>query len=379
MGTVDARRLRVVMEATAIPARLTGAGVYATRLTKALGERSDVSMTALTSPQGAAGFAAPGVAVHPVAVTGAGRAARIAFTLALSGVAARCAGGELFHGVHHELPLLGGRPAVVTIHDLTMLTHPEWHEPLKVAYFRRSLQWVARRADRLLCVSRYTADDVVNLLGVDPSRVDVTPLGCAVRRATDEDVVAVCKRLGLHRPYVLGLGTLEPRKGLPGLIRAWACLARMIPHDLVLAGLAGWGTAAVAEALAGTGVDASRIRVLGYVPEADKAALFTGASVFVYPSHAEGFGLPVLEAMACKTPVVTTTGGALREVAGDGALLVAPADEDALATAIASSLEPGPQRDALIERGARRAAARTWSACAEATANAYRHALERNA
>jgi glycosyltransferase involved in cell wall biosynthesis len=209
---------------------------------------------------------------------------------------------------------------------------------------------------------------------VPPERVDVTPLGTDLAPAPAGAVAAVRRRLRLEGPYLLGLGTLEPRKDLPTLVRAFAGLAGELPHRLVLAGLAGWGAGAVAAAVEDSGV-ADRILLAGWVPEADKAALLSGADVFAYPSRSEGYGLPVLEAMACGVPVVTTTGGSLPEVAGDAALLVEPGDAGALAAAIAKLAGDPAARAVLVGRGRARAAARTWDRCAALTAAAYRRAL----
>jgi glycosyltransferase involved in cell wall biosynthesis len=366
--------VRVAVDATAVPARLTGAGVYAARLLAALARRDDLELEAFCAPGSAGALAADRLRLRPVTLAGAGRPARIAWTQLLAGRAARAAGAELLHGVHYELPLRARLPQVVTVHDLTMLTHPEWHEASKVRYFGWAMRRAVAAARRVLCVSATTADDLAGLLGTPRDRVDVTPLGTDLRAAPADAVDAVRRRLGIDGPYLLGLGTVEPRKDLPSLVRAFAGLAGELPHRLVLAGLAGWGAGALAAAVATSGV-AERILLAGYVPEADKAALFTGADAFVYPSRYEGFGLPVLEAMACGTPVVTTTGGSLPEVAGDAAVLVEPGDPGALAAAIAKlAADPAARRDAAA-RGAARAAAFTWGRCADLTVAAYRRAL----
>jgi glycosyltransferase involved in cell wall biosynthesis len=225
----------------------------------------------------------------------------------------------------------------------------------------------------VLCVSATTAADLAERLEVPADRVDVTPLGTDLEPASQEHIADLRGRLGLDGPYLLGLGTVEPRKDLPTLVRAFAALAGELPHRLVLAGLAGWGAGELAAAVAASGV-ADRILVPGYVAEADKAALLTGADVFAYPSRYEGFGLPVLEAMACGTPVVTTTGGSLPEVAGDAATLVEPGDADALAAALAKlAADPAARQDAAA-RGRRRAAGFTWERCATLTAAVYRRA-----
>jgi glycosyltransferase involved in cell wall biosynthesis len=292
----------------------------------------------------------------------------------VAGRAARRAGADLLHGVHYELPLRSRLPQVVTVHDLTLLTHPEWHEASKVRYFGWAMRRAVAAATRVICVSATTAADLTERLGLPADRVDVTPLGTDLRPASPGQVAALRRRLGLDGPYLLGLGTVEPRKDLPTLVRAFAALAADLPHRLVLAGLAGWGAGALEAAVAASGV-ADRILVPGYVSEADKAALVTGADVFAYPSLYEGFGLPVVEAMACGTPVVTTTGGSLPEVACDAAALVEPGDDTALAAAVAKlATDPAARADAAT-RGLARAATFTWARCAELTAAAYSRAI----
>ena len=365
---------RVAVDATAVPARLTGAGVYVARVLAELAARDDLELEAFCAPSSAGALAAPGLRLRPVRLAGAGRPARIAWTQLLAGRAARRAGAGLLHGVHYELPLRSRLPQVVTVHDLTLLTHPEWHEASKVRYFGWAMRRAVASATRVLCVSATTAADLTERLGVPGDRVDVTPLGTDLRPATDAPVAEVRRRLGLDGPYLLGLGTVEPRKDLPTLVRAFAALAAELPHRLVLAGLAGWGAGELEAAVAASGV-ADRILVTGYVADADKAALLTGADVFAYPSRYEGFGLPVLEAMACGTPVVTTTGGSLPEVAGDAATLIDPGDEDALAAAIAKLATDLAARQDAAARGLARAATFTWKRCADLTATAYARAI----
>jgi glycosyltransferase involved in cell wall biosynthesis len=366
--------IRVAIEASAVPARLTGAGVYVARLLAAMASRDDVEAEVFCAPGSAAALAVPGLRLHPVAAARAGRPARIVWTQLLAGRAARRAGADLLHGVHYELPLRSRLPQVVTVHDLTLLTHPGWHEASKVRYFGWAMRRAVAAATRVLCVSATTAADLTKRLGVPADRVDVTPLGTDLRPASAGQVAALRQRLGLDGPYLLGLGTVEPRKDLPTLVRAFAALAADLPHRLVLAGLAGWGAGELEAAVAASGV-ADRILVPGYVPEADKAALLTGADVFAYPSRYEGFGLPVLEAMACGTPVVTTTGGSLPEIAGDAATLIEPGDDTALAAAIAKLASDQAARADAATRGLARAATFTWERCAELTAAAYSRAL----
>ena len=366
--------LRVAVDATAIPPRLTGAGVYAAGLLAQLARRDDLDLVVFAAPGSFAALAAPGLRLRPVRAAGLGRPARIGWTQLAAGRRAQRSGAQVLHGLHYELPLRASLPTVVTVHDLTLVTHPEWHETAKVRYFDWALRRAVASADRVLCVSATTARDLVEHLGVATQRVDVTPLGTDLVPASDEEVARLRARIGLDGPYLLGLGTLEPRKDLPTLVRAFATLAPELPHTLVLAGLAGWGAGELREAVAASGV-AERVRLTGYVPEENKAALLSGADLLVYPSRYEGFGLPVLEAMACGTPVVTTTGGSLPEVAGDAALLVPPGDPEQLAAAVVKLLGDQAARADQARRGRHRATAFTWERCADLTAAAYRKAV----
>ncbi len=340
--------LRVAVDATAIPPRLTGAGVYAAKLLARFARRDDLDLEVFAAIGSFAALAAPGLRLRAVRAAGLGRPMRIGWTQLAAGGAARRSGVQVLHGL--------------------------WHEAAKVRYFGWALRRAVATADRVLCVSATTARDLAEHLGVAAERVDVTPLGTDLVPASDEEVALLRARIGLDGPYLLGLGTLEPRKDLPTLVRAFATLAAALPHTLVLAGLAGWGSDELAEAVAASGA-AERIRLTGYVPEQDKAALLSGADLLVYPSRYEGFGLPVLEAMACGTPVVTTTGGSLPEVAGDAALLVPPGDPEQLAAAVLELLGDQAAWADQARRGRARAAAFTWERCADLTATAYRKAV----
>ena len=268
----------------------------------------------------------------------------------------------------------------MTVHDLTFFDHPEWHERTKVAWFRAAIRYAARHAAGIVCVSETTARRLGELFA-PRCPVAVVPHGVDTSRfAPDEPHPGhddeVLERLGLVRPYVLHVGTLEPRKGIGDLVEAFDLLAGERPAiELVLAGGAGWGGAPVLRSMAASPFG-GRIRRLGYVPDADLPALVRRSLAVVYPSVEEGFGLPALEALACGVPLVTTSGTAMAELAGDAALLVAPQDHEALASAISSVLaqqgsEAGGRRRAL---GLAIAARHGWDACAEAHLAAYRRA-----
>jgi glycosyltransferase involved in cell wall biosynthesis len=245
-------------------------------------------------------------------------------------------------------------PLVVTVHDLAFLHEPDHFTARGQRVFRRGLDLTRRHADLVLVSSRATLADV-EAAGVPVDRLRHVPLGVSVGPADP----AARRRFGLDRPYLLFVGTLEPRKNLARLV---AALDRLpTDHVLAVAGLDGWGDAAPP--------GSARVRLLGFVTDAERDALYAGADAFVYPSLREGFGLPVAEAMAHGTPVVTSQGTSTEEVAGTAAVLVDPFDVDAIADGITRALA---DRDRLVAAGPRRAAELTWERTAAATLAASR-------
>ncbi len=263
-------------------------------------------------------------------------------------------------------PLRVARQAV-TIHDLAVLEHPEWFAPGFALWYRLLLPPLVRRARRVLTVSRDTRARLVRRFGLDPAAVAVIPGGVDHDQfhPMDEKRVAELRtRFGLPERYLLFVGSREPRKNLPRLVEAWETVARAFPGvALVIGGGAGANFAVTRASHAGT---APRVCWLGTVDEADLPGLYAGATVFVYPSLDEGFGLPVLEAMACGAPVIATTAGAVPEVAGNAALYADPHRTESLALAISCVLDQRALREELRARGFTRAASFSWDAAARA-------------
>lgn len=258
-------------------------------------------------------------------------------------------------------------PLAVTVHDLAFLRAPEHFTRHGAAYFERALARTRESADRVIVPSRATADDCV-AAGIPASRITVIPHGVRTLPVSDEDVAAFRAAHGLSRDYVLWTGTREPRKNLPGLLRAFDRVAAERPDvDLVLVGPEGWGQAEETDRLAASLGD--RVRVTGRLSDEDLAAAYAGARAFVFPSLWEGFGLPVLEAMAYGAPVVTSWGTCMEEVCGDAGLLADPEDASGLARAIERAL--GDEHDDLARAGRARAARFTWEACAVTHAEVY--------
>lgn len=283
---------------------------------------------------------------------------------------------DLFHGPVNVLPRGLPCPAVVTIHDLAFLRWPEHLPRRRYHYLAHEVRAAARRAARILAVSQSTKSDVVTMLGIAPERVAVTPLGVDDRfhPMPPDRITQWRNERGCHRPFILAVGTLEPRKNLPTLLRAFSRLTPQIPHDLALVGPAGWLTGELQATLERLRLG-DRVRLTGYVADAELPFWYAAAEAFVFPSFYEGFGLPVLEAMACGTPVITSNVSALPEVAGDAALLVSPDDDAALAEAILRVVTDPALATALRQRGLERARLFTWHRTAVETVAAYREVL----
>lgn len=241
------------------------------------------------------------------------------------------------------------RPMVVTINDLFPLTAPEQFTPRGVRLMTKGVERARREARIVVCPSEATAEDC-RRHGFDEERLRVVPWGVDVERVTAEAVAANRVALGLHRPYVLAVGTIEPRKNLRTLLAAFGA-AELDDHDLVLVGPQGWGEDLDAAA-APLG---ERVRRLGFLDAAALGATYAGADLVACPSTREGFGLPAVEAMAHGVAVVASSGTSFDEVVGDAGLLVAPLDVDSWAAALDELLDDAPRRAELARAGAERA------------------------
>jgi glycosyltransferase involved in cell wall biosynthesis len=267
------------------------------------------------------------------------------------------------------------------VHDLAFRLFPETAPHTDERWRRRFRRWLDDAA-RLLVPSGATGRDLIDLYGVDPERVDVVHHGVdadAFRPAPDRAVAEVRRRFGIAGPYLFFVGGIEPRKNLAGLVRAFAGLGEGV--SLVIAGgPVRWFPKAAADLESQIAALPSPIRErvvrTGYVSDADRLALLTGATAFVYPSRYEGFGMPVLEAMACGVPVLTSDVSSLPEVAGDAALLVDPDDTEGLAAAMREVLDDVDLAERLSASGLVRAAEFTWMRTAKQTAQTFRRAAE---
>lgn len=267
-------------------------------------------------------------------------------------------------------------PAVVTVHDLGFLRFPHTLTADSLRYYRQAARAV-RGAERTIAVSHHTARDLTELLGAPEGRVRVVynGIGAAFRPIDDADSAAVRSRYGLDAPFILFVGTFEPRKNIETLARAFRQVRARQDVALALVGRRGWLYASVFDEIERLGLR-RHVRILEGVPDRHLPALYSAAAAFAYPSLYEGFGLPPLEAMACGAPTVVADSSSLPEVVGDAALLHPPTDHDALADALLRLLEDDTLRATLRQRGPEQAARFRWAASARQTLAVYREAAE---
>ncbi len=282
----------------------------------------------------------------------------------------------LYHATDFVLPpTLPGTRTLLTVHDLSFVRVPETASPSLKAYLDVVVPRSVARADHVLADSQATKDDLMALYGVADSKITVLLSGVDSRfeRVDDEGVMRRLRekyRLG-DRPYIFSVGTVQPRKNYPRLIRALATLrAEGRDIGLVIAGGRGWLDDPIYSAIRGNGL-AQYVQLIGFADDEDLPALYSGAAAFAFPSLYEGFGLPILEAMACGTPVVTSNVSSLPEVAGDDALMIDPTDVEALTEALRRLLDDSALRERLVAGGLARVHQFTWDRAAQDLKNIY--------
>lgn len=281
---------------------------------------------------------------------------------------------DVFHATEHLLIPLRDTPSVLTVHDLIFKLYPEHHKKLNYYYLNLAMPLFVRRATHLIAVSQTTKDDVVREYGVSPDKITVVYEAAAPRFQPQSADQIAAVRAAYHLPdrYLLHVGTIEPRKNLARLVEALAVLRADDPDlRLVVVGSEGWLTESFHAAIARTGQSDAVMRP-GFIPDADLPAVYAGALAAVVPSLYEGFGLPVLEAMACGTPVACSATSSLGEVAGEAALTFEPTDLDALIEALRRLLADADLRADLRARGLARAAEFSWDRAARETWAVYR-------
>ena len=289
---------------------------------------------------------------------------------------------DVFHGPDFILPPSLRARRVVTIHDLAFLTHPECAMPSLIAYLSAVVPRAVRAADHVIATSQATANDLTERLAVPSEKITVVYQGIDPRFVPDRDeaaIEALRARYGIQRPCVLAVSTIEPRKNYERLIAAFAQATHSPdgPRMLVIAGRKGWLYDGVFEAVEAHQLS-EHVKFLDYVSDADLPLLYKAADVLAMPSISEGFGIPVVEAMASGTPVVCSIGGSLPEIAGDAALVVDPYDVESLGEALLRLTRDVTLRETLAARGLERVKAFTWDASARAHLDVYHAVGKRN-
>lgn len=264
---------------------------------------------------------------------------------------------------------------VITICDVTPLLFPETHGRMQVWHHRLALPEILKAADRIITISEASRRDIIRCCNVPEEKVSVTLLAASLPALPAGEPVQQAAAAGIPGPYILNVGTLEPRKNLSGLLEAFAAACRRgLPHTLAIAGAGGWGRASIPAIAERLGIG-DRVQVAGFIDDRDLPGLYAGADFFVYPSLYEGFGLPVLEAMACGTPVITSNVSSLPEVAGDAALLVDPRSSAELGEAMLRLAGDAGLRQELRTRGREQAARFSWERTADETWRIYQEVM----
>ncbi len=369
---------RVLIDATSVPADRGGVGRYVDGLLGALGQREgDLAVVCLRTDLERYERLLPRARVLPAPAAVAHRPARLAWEQTGLPLLAQQVGAQVLHSPFYTCPLRASCPVTVTVHDATFFTEPEHYDKSKRTFFRSAIKTSLRRAERVVVPSKATRDELIRLLDADPARLDVAYHGVdpvSFHAPSEEEKARVRARLGLtDRPYVAFLGANEPRKNVPNLIRGWvaACQGRSEPPALVLAGGQGHDDE-IDRAAAAVPAELRLLRP-GYLRFGDLPGFLGGAMVAAYPSYGEGFGLPVLEAMACGSPVLTTPRLSLPEVGGDAVAYTGP-EPDEIARDLGALLDDTPRRRELSAAGLARAKEFTWDASAEAHLAAWSRA-----
>ncbi len=359
---------------------IDGIGSYTRELMKRLEADSAVELFPISY-----GYSPSQFPIGSRAPTTFGRYAPLAAASAVSGLpfpgtAQLKARVDLIHAPDHLIPNYGEIPVIASIMDAIPLSHPEWVSlklrRMKNALWKRSAQW----ASHIITISEYSKQEIAQHFGIDAQKISAIPLGVDARwfRPLEDEIMrGVLKRYDLPQHYFLVVGTLQPRKNIARVIEAYRSLPKAVRNEvpLVVVGRAGWRCEEVVEMLTSSS-SGNSLRWLKHLPDDDLLAVLKGATALIFPSLYEGFGLPVVEAFAAGTPVITSNTTSLPEVAGDAAMLINPLDVSEIAAAMQLILEQPELADSYKRKGQERALSYSWDRTASMTLDVYKKTRE---
>jgi glycosyltransferase involved in cell wall biosynthesis len=373
--------MRIGIDATALPPQPVGAGNYIIQLIRALA-KADINAQLVIFAQ----KKSPALIDLPVEssiewriVKDMSPGSRMIWEQSRLPALVNNTNLDLLHSLHYTRPLRLSCASVVTFHDMTFFLFPQLHTRARRLFFPTVMRTSARQADAIITVSESTRQDAIRLLSIDPGKVFTTQLGVdpTFRPINDigemDDVAA---KYDLHENFILYLGTIEPRKNLPVLIRAFRQLVDSgSKHKLVLVGKYGWMYKEVLDLVDDLDLE-NMVRFTGYIPQEELPLVYNLASLFVYPTKYEGFGLPALEAMACGVPVITTKIASLPEIVGDAGILIPSNNIEELFNAMSRVLEDQALREKLTSDGQLRAKKFSWERTAQLTWQVYQQVMK---
>ncbi len=330
--------MKLALDVSAVPPRMAGAGRYIGELARRV-PPTGIETTLVTRRDDAVRWQEWSPAAHIAPIVPNARPTRLLYEALLAGRSSASRSVDVWHSPHYTMPRHSATPTVVTILDLMFFTNPEWHERSKVPIFRRAISYAATHADVLVAISEFTARQLDEIVP-EHAPVVVATLGVDLEKFTtdssDDAEILRAHGYGVDRPYIFYLGTFEPRKGIDVLLDAFEEVARRDSDvELWLAGQPGWGVKVIESQIANHGAK-SRIRRLGFVDEVALPALIRQSRVVTYPSRGEGFGMPVIEALACGAVVETSADTVMSEIAGNAVLLARVGDAEQLADVLTS-------------------------------------------
>jgi glycosyltransferase involved in cell wall biosynthesis len=372
--------MRIGIDATALPPQPVGAGNYIIQLIRALASLNvNDEFVIFAHQKGHALINLPEKdSFEWIILEDRNPGSRLIWEQTLFPQLVKKSGVNLLHSLHYTRPMKLPCASVVTFHDMTFFLYPELHTRAKRLFFPLAIRASARRADALIAVSESTRQDVIRVLGISPEKIITIQSGVDPAFRPINDTVAkgkIAEKYDLPERFILYVGLIEPRKNLPMLISAFK---RFIDsgkdYKLVLVGSYGWMYEKLLKQINNLDLE-GMIYFTGYVSQEDLPLVYNLSSLFVYPTIYEGFGLPVLEAMACGVPVITTDVSSLPEIVGEAGMLVPVNDVEALYGAMIAVLGDEDVRRKMINKGMQRAAKFTWEQTAKLTFQVYQQVM----